>query len=110
MKKFIDLSHTIQSGMITYQGLPGPVITDFISRKSSRERYDPGTEFHIALIEMVSNTGTYMDTPFHRYEGGRDLADLQLEQLVNLEAVTIKANYPQYKAIDNSILNVYDLK
>ena len=82
MKKYIDLSHTMEHGMITYEGLPGPVISDFLSRKRSRERYDKGTEFHIALIEMVSNTSTYMDTPFHRYEGGRDLADLELERLV----------------------------
>jgi arylformamidase len=109
MKKFIDLSHTIKNGMITYQGLPGPVISDFLSRKRSRERYNPGTEFHIALIEMVSNTGTYMDTPFHRYEGGRDLADLRLDQLVDLEAVTIKANDPPYKAIGKSVFDGYDL-
>jgi arylformamidase len=109
MKKYIDLSHTIENGMITYQGLPGPVITDFLSRKKSRDAYDPGTEFHIALIEMVSNTGTYMDTPFHRYEGGRDLADLQLDQLVDLEAVTIRANDPPYKAIGKSIFNRYNL-
>ena len=109
MKKYIDLSHIIEHGMITYQGLPGPVISDFLSRKRSRERYDPGTEFHIALIEMVSNTGTYMDTPFHRYDGGRDLADLELEQLVDLEAITIKANDPQYIAIGKSVFTGYDL-
>jgi arylformamidase len=109
MKKYIDLSHTIENGMITYQGLPGPVITDFLSRKRSRDRYDPGTEFHIALIEMVSNTGTYMDTPFHRYEGGRDLADLELNQLVDLEAVTVKANDLPDKAIGKSVFKGYDL-
>lgn len=109
MKNYIDLSHTIENGMITYQGLPGPVITDFLSRKRSRERYDPGTEFHIALIEMVSNTGTYMDTPFHRYEGGRDLADLQLDQLVDLEAVTIRANDLPDKAIGKSAFKGYGL-
>ena len=109
MKKYIDLSHTIENGMITYQGLPGPVITDFLSRKRSRDTYDPGTEFHIALIEMVSNTGTYMDTPFHRYEGGRDLADLQLDQLADLEAVTIKANDLPDKGIGKSVFKGYDL-
>ena len=109
MKKFIDLSHTIENGMITYQGLPGPVISDFLSRQRSRERYDPGTEFHVALIEMVSNTGTYLDTPFHRFEGGRDLADLQLDQLVDLEAVTIRANDLPAKAIEKSIFKGYDL-
>jgi kynurenine formamidase len=109
MKKYIDLSHTIENGMITYEGLPGPVISDFLSRKRSRERYDQGTEFHIALIEMVSNTGTYMDTPFHRYEGGRDLADLELEHLVDLEAITVRANDRKNKAIDKSIFKGLDM-
>jgi len=95
--------------MITYEGLPGPVISDFLSRKSSRERYDQGTEFHIALIEMISNTGTYMDTPFHRYEGGRDLADLELEQLVDLEVITVRANDPKYRAIDKTAFSGLDL-
>jgi len=109
MKKYIDLSHTIENGMITYQGLPGPVITDFLSRKKSRDLYNPGTEFHIALIEMLSNTGTYMDTPFHRYEGGRDLADLELFQLADLEAITIKANNLPDKSIGISAFKGYDL-
>jgi arylformamidase len=109
MKKYIDLSHTIENGMITYQGLPGPVITDFLSRERSRERYNPGTEFHVALIEMVSNTGTYMDTPFHRYEDGRDLADLELSQLADLEAITINASDLPDKGIGISVFKGYDL-
>ncbi len=109
MKKYIDLSHTIENGMITYQGLPGPVIKDFLSRESSRDLYSPGTEFHVALIEMVSNTGTYMDTPFHRYEGGRDLADLELSKLVDIEAITIKANNLPDKGIGVSVFKGYDL-
>jgi arylformamidase len=110
MTRYIDLSHAIENGMITYQGLPGPVISDFLSRKRSRELYAPGTEFHIALIEMISNTGTYMDTPFHRYEGGRDLADLELEHLVDIEGVTVKANDLPDKAIGKSVFKGYDLK
>lgn len=109
MKKYIDLSHTIENGMITYHGLPGPVISDFLSRKKSRDLYEAGTEFHIALIEMVSNTGTYMDTPFHRYEGGRDLADLELDSLVDLEALTIRANNLPYKGIGSAVFKDYDL-
>jgi arylformamidase len=109
MKKYIDLSHTIEDGMITYQSLPGPVISDFLSREKSRDLYSHDTEFHVALIEMVSNTGTYMDTPFHRYEGGRDLADLELSQLVDLEAITIKANDLPDKSIGISPFKGYDL-
>jgi arylformamidase len=50
---FIDLSHTIEHGLITYKGLPAPVICDFLSREQSRQHYAPGTEFQIGRIEMV---------------------------------------------------------
>ena len=76
MPDIIDLSHSIADGTITYPGLPGPVITDHLSREASKERYAAGTEFQIGRIEMVANTGTYLDTPFHRFDGGHDLAGL----------------------------------
>ena len=66
MSRFVDLSHTIEHGMITYKGLPAPVIEDYLSREDSRTRYAPGTQFQIGRIEMVANTGTYLDSPFHR--------------------------------------------
>jgi arylformamidase len=87
---FLDLSHTIEHGMTTYPGLPGPLICDFLSRKASRVKYAPGVEFQIGKIEMVANTGTYLDTPFHRYADGKDLSQLPLESLAGLEAVVIR--------------------
>ncbi|HVR42053.1 MAG TPA: cyclase family protein [Thermoanaerobaculia bacterium] len=89
MKRWIDLSHTIRDGLITYPGLPAPVIGEFVSRAASRQRYAPGVEFHIGRIEMVANTGTYVDAPFHRYEDGPDLARLPLERLADLDAVVV---------------------
>ena len=86
----IDLSHTVEHGLITYQGLPAPIICDYLSREASRARYAPGTEFHIGKIEMVANTGTYLDSPFHRYADGLDLSQLSLEQLANLQAVVVR--------------------
>ena len=86
---FLDLSHTIEHGMTTYPGLPGPLICDFLSREASRALYAPGVEFHIGKIEMVANTGTYVDSPFHRYADGKDLSALPLESLAGLEAVLI---------------------
>ena len=86
----IDLSHTIEHGMITYPGLPGPLICDYLSREASRGHYAPGVEFQIGKIEMVANTGTYLDSPFHRYADGKDLAQLPLERLANLEAVVVR--------------------
>jgi len=88
---FLDLSHTITHGMTTFPGLPGPVICDFLSREASRARYAPGVEFHIGRIDMVANTGTYVDSPFHRYADGTDLAGLALESLADLDAVVVDA-------------------
>jgi arylformamidase len=86
----IDLSHTVEHGMVTYKGLPAPIICDYLSREASRARYAPGTEFHIGKIEMVSNTGTYIDSPFHRYADGMDLSQLPLERLADLDAVVVR--------------------
>jgi arylformamidase len=93
MKRLIDLSHTVEHGMITFKGLPAPIICDYLSREASRSRYEPGTEFQIGKIEMVSNTGTYIDSPFHRYADGKDLSEINLEKLVNVEAIVVRADY-----------------
>ena len=87
--RFLDLSHTITHGMTTYPGLPGPIICDYLSRERSREVYAPGVEFQIGKIEMVANTGTYVDSPFHRYADGEDLSGLALESLAELDAVVV---------------------
>jgi kynurenine formamidase len=92
MAKFVELSHIIEDGMITYTGLPGPIIKDHLSREASREHYAEGTTFQIGRIEMVSNTGTYIDAPFHRYEGGRDLSQFELASVADLEGVVIRAD------------------
>jgi arylformamidase len=85
----IDLSHTIEPGMTTYPGLPGPVVCDFLSREASKKSYAEGTTFQIAKIELVANTGTYVDSPFHRFEDGVDLSALALERLADLDAVVV---------------------
>src|SRR5260370_36041491 len=90
-KRLIDLSHTIEHGLITYKGLPAPLICDFLSREESKKHYAPGTEFQIGKIEMVANTGTYLDSPFHRYEDGRDLSQLELNSLADLDGVAGRA-------------------
>lgn len=87
--ELIDVCHSIEDGMITYKGLPAPVITDHLSREASRNQYAPGTEFHIGKIEMVANTGTYLDTPFHRYARGKDLARLDLYAVANLDGLVV---------------------
>ena len=87
----IDVSHSVEHGLITYKGLPAPIICDYLSREQSRSHYAKGTEFYIGKIEMVANTGTYVDSPFHRYAHGKDLSELDLASLVNLDTVVIRA-------------------
>ena len=88
--KLIDLSHEVEHGMTTYRGLPAPIICDFLSREESRKYYAEGTEFNIGKIEMVANTGTYVDSPFHRFADGIDLAELPLGSLADLEGIVIR--------------------
>ncbi|HEV7564828.1 MAG TPA: cyclase family protein [Microbacteriaceae bacterium] len=85
-RRIVDLSHTIRAGLVTYPGLPAPTITPHLTREASREKYAPGTEFAMDVITMIGNTGTYLDSPYHRYEGGGDLASLSLDSLVGLPA------------------------
>src|SRR6516164_5788534 len=91
MTQLIDVSHTVEDGLITYPGLPGPIVCDFLSREASKAHYDEGTSFQIGKIEMVANTGTYVDSPFHRYENGADLSQLELRRLANVEGLVIDA-------------------
>ena len=100
--ELIDLSHCVEHGMVTYKGLPAPIICDYLSREASRARYTPGTEFQIGKIEMVANTGTYIDSPFHRYADGRDLSELALESLADLDCVVVRATDRCERAIDEA--------
>ncbi|HEX6550265.1 MAG TPA: cyclase family protein [Gammaproteobacteria bacterium] len=95
METFIDLSHTVEHGMVTYRGLPAPLICDFLSREASQSHYHEGTTFHIGKIEMVANTGTYVDSPFHRYAEGKDLSELPLESLAHLPGIVLHADRDQ---------------
>jgi arylformamidase len=95
----IDLSHTVEDGMSTYPGLPGPIVCDYLSRERSRTLYAPGTEFQIGVVTLCSNTGTYVDSPFHRYPDGIDVSELPLDRLADLDAVVIDAAHDA-RAID----------
>ncbi len=105
---FIDVSHTVVHGMLTYKGLPAPLICDYLSREDSRSHYAPGTEFQIGKIEMVANTGTYLDSPFHRFAHGADLADLPLTSLADLDAVVVTPA-PGRRAIDEGAFDRLDV-
>lgn len=106
----IDLSHTVEHGMITYKGLPAPIICDYLSREASRARYAPGTEFQIGKIEMIANTGTYLDSPFHRYAHGCDLSELKLESLADLDCVVVRMTERRGRAIDSLPVDVALMK
>jgi kynurenine formamidase len=107
VRRLIDLSHSIEPGMTTYPGLPGPILSDFLSREDSRARYAPGTSFLIARIDMVANTGTYIDAPFHRFGEGSDIAGLPLECLADLEGVVV-AKGPG-RGFDTDLFEGWDL-
>ena len=98
-REIIDVSHAVEDGMITYKGLPAPVICDYLSREESRSHYAEGTEFHIGKIEMVANTGTYVDAPFHRFAVGKDLSELPLGSLADLETIIVRSDQDGERAI-----------
>jgi kynurenine formamidase len=99
MTRLIDVSHTVEAGLVTYPGLPAPSIRDHLSRDESRSHYAKGTTFYIAHIELVANTGTYVDSPFHRFEEGADLAALDLASLADLDGITVDAMAQSGRAI-----------
>lgn len=107
--RLVDLSHTVAHGLVTYPGLPAPVIGEHLSREASRAHYAEGTTFQIGRIEMVANTGTYLDAPSHRFEGAPDLADLDLAQLADLPGVVVDAP-PDAREIGSDRLPDGDLR
>lgn len=104
-RRLIDVSHTVEHGMVTYKGFPAPMICDWLSREDSRAKYAHGTEFQIGKIEMIANTGTYIDSPFHRYENGKDLSELPLESVADLDCVIVRVDKLQEGAIDQISLS-----
>jgi arylformamidase len=109
-RQFVDLSHTIEHGLITYKGLPAPVISDHLSREQSRANYAEGTEFQIGKITMVANTGTYLDSPFHRFADGADLTSLDLASLVELPGVLIRVTGMKGRAISRAAFGDVDVR
>ena len=106
----IDLSHVIEDGMTTFAGLPGPHICDYWTRAASAEKYDDGSSFQIGRIDMVANTGTYVDSPFHRYAEGKDLADLPLESLADLDGLVVRAPFERGLAVDVAAFDGLDVR
>jgi arylformamidase len=109
-RMLIDLSHTIEHGLITYKGLPAPIVCDYLSREDSKKFYAPGTEFQIGKIEMVTNTGTYIDSPFHRFEHGKDLSEIALENFTDLEATVIRVPYTDTLKITKEHVKGYEVR
>lgn len=107
--RIVDVSHEVEDGMITYQGLPAPVVCDYLSREASRSHYAGDTEFHIGKIEMVANTGTYVDSPFHRFAGGKDLAGLPLSSLADLDTVVVRHDTGRGRPVGRTLFEGLDL-
>jgi kynurenine formamidase len=109
-KRLVDLSHVIEAGMVTFKGLPGPHICDYWTRDASAPGYDDGSSFQIGRIDMVANTGTYVDAPFHRYADGKDLAALDLATLACLDGVVVRRPFEANLATDASDLGGLDVR
>ena len=107
--RLIDLSHTIVDGMITYKGLPAPLICDYLSHNDSKDLYQDA-EFQIGKIEMISNTGTYIDCPFHRYKEGKDISEVSLEKFADIPGVIIRSNYKDGIELDVDAFEKIDVK
>jgi arylformamidase len=107
-QRYIDVSHTVEHGMVTYKGFPAPIICDWRSREESRAIYD-GAEFQIGKIEMIANTGTYIDSPFHRYADGKDLSELPLESVADLGCLIVRVDLAGGAAIDSVPLSANDV-
>jgi kynurenine formamidase len=105
----VDLSHVIEAGMTTYKGLPGPHICDYWAREASAANYDDGSSFQIGRIDMIANTGTYIDSPFHRYAEGSDLSELPLGSLANLDGVVMRRPFESGLSIDADAFNGLDV-
>ncbi|HET9458939.1 MAG TPA: cyclase family protein, partial [Sphingomicrobium sp.] len=110
MSRTVDLSHVIEDGMTTYKGLPGPHICDFWTREGSTGNYDDGSSFQIGRIDMVANTGTYVDSPFHRYADGKDLAELPLDSLADLPGIVIRRPHENRLATDEAELKPFAVR
>ena len=108
--QLIDLSHTIENGLITYKGLPAPIICDFLSRENSRSVYEEGTEFQIGKIEMVTNTGTYLDCPFHRFADGDDLSQVGLEAFTDLDGTIVRLPHREVLTITADHLRNHEIR
>lgn len=106
----VGLSHTIENGLVTYKGLLAPIICDYLSRENSKQFYEKGTDFQIGKIKMVTNTGTYIDCPFHRYENGKDMSGIGLECFADLEAIVIRVPHTKTKEITAEYLKNYEIR
>lgn len=110
MSRLVELSHPIRDGMVTVPGLPAPVIDEYLTRVASRERYAPGTEFSIGRITMVANTGTYLDTPFHRHAGMPDLAATPLERVTELDGLLVDVTPAGRRAVEPAAFDGVDVR
>ena len=110
MAHLIDLSHEIEHGMVTYRGLPAPTISEWMTRDASKAKYAPGTTFSIGKIDLLANTGTYIDAPFHRYPDGGDVASYALEEVADLPGIVVRVSNREDRALDATVFDDLELK
>lgn len=96
--------------MVTLPGLPGPELSLHLTREASKANYAEGTTFEIGRISMVANTGTYVDSPIHRFADGADLSGLPLGKLADLDTVVVRVAGSPVRSIDVETLLAYDVR
>ena len=109
-RRLVELSHPLRHGTITYPGLPAPEVSDYMSREASRTKYAPGTEFQIGRVSMIANTGTYLDSPFHRFAHGADLSGLALSSVADLDGIVVRVGEGGARAIDRDRLEPHEVR
>jgi arylformamidase len=109
-RTIIDLSHRIEAGMVTNPGMPVPEFFDHLTRDEAERVYAPGVRFHIGRISMIANTGTYIDSPFHRYDDATDLSGLAMNAIADVPGVVVRVANTGRRAIDVADLEHIDVK
>jgi kynurenine formamidase len=108
--RLVELSHVIRAGLSTVPGLPAPEITPHLTREASRAHYGPDTEFAIDRLTLVGNTGTYLDSPFHRYADGTDLSGIPLARTAGVPAVVVRVTGARERGIGVGALAALDVR
>jgi arylformamidase len=70
-----------------------------LDHEQSRPHYQGEAEFYISKLELVGNTGTYIDSPFHRHREGSDLSEVPLEAVSGVPGIVLQGTVGADRAV-----------